>query len=1155
MLQLWMLKSTCNAALIWRPKELAEHLQPIVSVLVPLASQNSTRPHHPGCQTQALSILELLLNQEDPDMCDAVTRLDAIPAQPPLSNLHVMQKRMKLANNDCSLVKHIEDFLQPHTWSSWPESRLEGVLTLAGQLAQGQRDVAELLRKDLEHPEEGVLLQLFTSLLSLGKAALHCSASTSMIEAVGRCLGELGPLNLATTTLSLKMWQEQAGVTDAGSSPTLRSCLSNISGSWSDEQLIHHQNQHVLELLNVGLTDSSMLVRSAAANCLRAVLATTAGEATWSSRLNKRLPSNDPLLKFLIPFRGSRKQLKSSKETDSKNIDHAQKPREEAYPQGRSWLQREAMHMISSGWIQDRILQLLAPICEASHDLCVHLFPYLLRDVLIKDTNGSHCHLISDQFSSVFKRCSPQRSLNVSLLMQPPAVTEKEDRDALHSTVRSLLYALNFLRQQNRSESETPWDNNFWLDLDLLQVAWSAQDCGAHFTALLYTEIHVASLSSTVPALTESSNLEDSVKVEQDETNPAVQELLLQIYRSIGEPDGLMACGADLKDKPMARVCTYQQMGSWERVLSALELESELPEVVRQSAILQALQQCGLSSVMDLCLRGLDHLKDSEELRELRFQAAWRCGQWDSLPAERVGHGFHEGVLQSLQAIEDRDFKTAKQILASTRVGELSTLCTKSLESVHTLYPTLAKLQALNEAEDMIAVFNSSPSDELIHKLCTDWSRRLDLLQGSNFWMQEQVLSLRSALLREALKIVPGNSTAHNLFNAGLLDCLAETAQQARLAGHCQLSLRAVQAARQCGSLLFDTPGALAWQLEEAQAHWAQQEPAFALRLLKDLLDKLSNGVEGQGTCCGLYAKCLRLYGEWQFDSCAQRPATILSQYLQKSVRMAEQAPSGDLGPGGLAEVHLALGRFADRRYRELVKYMCSAEFETKRSLLCQAKHKVNLHKEHRVNPSRYTMRLQKESELDEKEVTRLEEGQAEALSQAVVGYLSSLRAGTPHDAPVFRLASLWLDNATDPEITAKVQEGLLNVPSHRLIPLIYQLAARMGSSENICNTFHDALKHVILRTTLQHPHHCLLVVLALVNANRDELLLKPIRGRQSSRSVPRDAVTEERMKEAKEVLEKVRAQHPVLVREAEQLCDAYISLANYDARKMRQNR
>ena len=47
------------------------------------------------------------------------------------------------------MFQHIEDFLQPHTWSSWPESRLEGVLTLVGQLAQGQHDVAEVLHKDL----------------------------------------------------------------------------------------------------------------------------------------------------------------------------------------------------------------------------------------------------------------------------------------------------------------------------------------------------------------------------------------------------------------------------------------------------------------------------------------------------------------------------------------------------------------------------------------------------------------------------------------------------------------------------------------------------------------------------------------------------------------------------------------------------------------------------------------------------------------------------------------------------------------------------------------------------------------------------------------------------------------------------------------------
>ena len=35
----------------------------------------------------------------------------------------------------------------------------------------------------------------------------------------------------------------------------------------------------------------------------------------------------------------------------------------------------------------------------------------------------------------------------------------------------------------------TLWDNNFWLDLDFLDVAMAAQRCSAYFTSLLYIEI------------------------------------------------------------------------------------------------------------------------------------------------------------------------------------------------------------------------------------------------------------------------------------------------------------------------------------------------------------------------------------------------------------------------------------------------------------------------------------------------------------------------------------------------------------------------------------------------------------------------------------------------------------------------------------------
>ena len=37
--------------------------------------------------------------------------------------------------------------------------------------------------------------------------------------------------------------------------------------------------------------------------------------------------------------------------------------------------------------------------------------------------------------------------------------------------------------------ASNPWENNFWLDLDFLEVATAAQRCSAHFTSLLYIEI------------------------------------------------------------------------------------------------------------------------------------------------------------------------------------------------------------------------------------------------------------------------------------------------------------------------------------------------------------------------------------------------------------------------------------------------------------------------------------------------------------------------------------------------------------------------------------------------------------------------------------------------------------------------------------------
>ena len=41
----------------------------------------------------------------------------------------------------------------------------------------------------------------------------------------------------------------------------------------------------------------------------------------------------------------------------------------------------------------------------------------------------------------------------------------------------------------SRKRKATAWDNNFWLDLDYLQVAQAALNVQLYFTAVLYAEI------------------------------------------------------------------------------------------------------------------------------------------------------------------------------------------------------------------------------------------------------------------------------------------------------------------------------------------------------------------------------------------------------------------------------------------------------------------------------------------------------------------------------------------------------------------------------------------------------------------------------------------------------------------------------------------
>eukprot|EP00069_Balaena_mysticetus_P018420 bmy_11185T0 len=619
---------------------------------------------------------------------------------------------------------------------------------------------------------------------------------------------------------------------------------------------------------------------------------------------------------------------------------------------------------------------------------------------------------------------------------------------------RTMLAVVDYMRRQKRPSSGTAFDDAFWLELNYLEVAKVAQSCAAHFTALLYVEIYAdkknmddqekrsltfeeGSQSTTISSLSEKS---------KEETGISLQDLLLEIYRSIGEPDSLYGCGGGKILQPLTRLRTYEHEAMWGKALVTYDLETAISSSTRQAGIIQALQNLGLCHILSVYLRGLDHENKEwcAELQELHYQVAWRNMQWDhciSVNKRIEGTSYHESLYNALQSLRDGEFSTFYESLKYARVKEVEELCKGSLESVYSLYPTLSRLQAIGELENIGELFSRSTTDR----------------QPS------------------------------------------------------------------------------------------ENDPNLKL----------------------IYTECLRVCGTWLAETCLENPAVIMQTYLEKAVEVAGNydGESNDGLRNGKMKAFLSLARFSDTQYQRIENYMKSSEFENKQALLKRAKEEVGLLREHKIQTNRYTVKVQRELELDECALHALKEDRKRFLCKAVENYINCLLSGEGHDTWIFRLCSLWLENSGVSEVNGMMKAGFLfqpnrdgmKIPSYKFLPLMYQLAARMGTKMMGGLGFHEVLNNLISRISMDHPHHTLFIILALANANKDEFLTKPEAARRSriTKNAPKQSsqLDEDRTEAANKIIRTIRSRRPQMVRSVEALCDAYIILANLDATQWKTQR
>ncbi|XP_047449742.1 serine-protein kinase ATM isoform X2 [Mugil cephalus] len=1152
-----LLTSVCQAALQFCDDALDCHLQVIVGTLT---AQVTSRP---SISQQVLSLLQFLVIENQQKLKGAISKLEPFPDIAEFRELRSVQHKLKYNTGTFTLRQEITHFLSVTSCDSLPLTRLEGLKELTRQLHDNKAQIRELLKECHADPSDSVLVKLVLSLLQLCKLAVNQPGGAGILEAAGSCLGELGPVDLSTIALL------------HGRDPLYEKAVSLFTSSESQRLYI------ILNCMNDALTQQRIEVRRAAAQCVRNILATQSGVDFWDQHKDNK----DPMLAYLNPFRTSRNKVVSVSAEESTEARRKLESQEFWVPQAgghKAWLKALCTALLDSGGVRSEALLLSRPLCLVWVDCCQTLLPLIIHSILLDDSDGSWRELLSSHIQDFFSFCS--RSAQAASRSATPLNSDSESDSVSQglydkTSLRSMLAVIDYLRHQQRpleAESNscgTVCDSNFWLELNYLEVAKAAQSCSAHFTALLYTEIYVDKIKAnmeesrrTKSRATRKINFEDNSQTitissltekSMEDTSISLQDLLIEVYRSIGEPDSLYGCGGETMTSPLTRIRTYEHEAMWGKALTSYDLHSTLPEVTRQVGIVEGLQNFGLSRILATYMRGLESegVEWGAELRELRFQAAWRNTQWDcelSEKSEKSTPGFHESVFCSLQALRDKEFSIFDETLKLARGAEVEELCRGSLEAVSSLYPALRNLQSIRELESVKQLFSRPFSDVTLREVCSQWRQHSQLLVDSDFSLVEPVLAVRSVAQQTLLSRV-GDVDGAQYLSSVLTDHLMELCRLARRAGNTQLAERAVHQMKQHGGAgTWVSSPVSSWQLEEAQVFWAKGEQGLALGLLRQMIHSLEEKVDLNPAVAPVYTQCLRLCGNWLAETCLESPGVILEKFLERAVEVIEE--ESVVQDSGLqsqrTEAFLSLARFSDAQYQSIDKYMNSSEFENKQALLEKAKEEVDLMRERKVTTNRYTIKVQRELELDEKALSNLQTDRQRFLCKAVENYIQCLEQGEEHDTWVFRLASLWLENAHIKVVNDMMKKGVKKIPSYKFLPLMYQLAARMGTKMAAGAAedtgFHDVLIDLICRASLEHPHHTLFIIFALVNANEDENFCKS----RLSKSAPRQPsqFDLERSSVARKIISAIKKKRGEMIRGIERLCNAYITLAYMDA-------
>ncbi|XP_047054644.1 serine/threonine-protein kinase ATM isoform X1 [Lolium rigidum] len=1161
---------------------LGMQLQLLVPKLVTCCLPNDKEGGHAnGDSSKVLSLLRQLTVDADPLLYDYIRDLEPLPDLDCLKDIQVFHASLSdsYASRDQFLkfvnrAPHLPPELFLLSLRTHHKKLLLGEIICRGDVSVGNADTVSCWRSDPD-----VVSAVWTLVDLCSSSSVANEASSVLADFISRAgISDAHQVIFHVPNLTQKHpLQLQSG------------CTSKEDKLCSDYSISDDILVGLLKLLKTYLSDKSVEIIDVTSRTLRGILSTSKGLNSLQC-----LDSLDRSL-LMVHSRGINIQLVEQTLLGMDKYSTVSLEESEIWQtNGRpyeQWLCTLVSSLICH--CDDIILRL----CRSLVFLKVEAAELLLASALVNiagnmDSNNSICGLISSKVEKMIFSDSNHLMKSVKLFLDALNVirsfyvTEKA-RDPPSNTLKDGRSA----RSKSRSPAATPsssWKKVYWLSVDYLVAARAAKRCSCDFATLMYVELWCEEQFNQLAL--------GPPDFSQQESLPSHIGLLVAAFTHINEPDSIY--GITLANEITSQIIRYEHEGDWSSALEYYDLlvrstpkenlgdfagtvlpkssdvsskaEDKILNWKTHKGLMRSLQKTGCSHVLDFYNQGLTNqnacLQQDSEFIDIQYEAAWRAGNWDfsffvpysSQASSRSRNYclFNESLHSCLRALENGDFEQFHGKLSRSKMDLVLALSNASKESTKHIHSTVLKLQMLDHLSVVWELrwklgLNRTPksyagTEEFSLVPAVPASNQLELLNKEwNFIMcqTERNLDLFEPFLafrRALLKILGcGEHLVEHLFQSAsaLRKGLRFSLAAASLYELKELCCHRDQQTMPNNYFLS--------KLEEAKLLRAQGQHDMAIGLGKYILQNHTDKKD--------ISDVYRLVGKWLAETRSSNSRTIIEDYLRHSVDLTEFHKNSDKKyMSRQCRTYFHLAHYTDNLFKSYEERLSSNEWQAAlrlrkyktRELETLMKRLKSSSKGEKTDYTAKIQELQKQLTLDTEEAQKIQDDRDRFLSLALQGYQRSLVVGGKYDLQVvFRLVSLWFSLFSREQVVKSMIKTTKEVQTYKFIPLVYQIASRLGSSKDAqgSTNFQNALASLLKKMASDHPYHTIFQLFALANGDR-------VKDKQRSRSS--FVVDMDKKLAAENLLKELSSIHGALIRQMKQMVEIYIKLAELETKK-----